>query len=192
MSIFKASKEIQGRDSGISYFCFSPREIGLARLEVHTRLGSTDYVVLMWTDFLVSGLLHGILVSPFKKDNFFPPENIFFLEVFQVVLPSKSGPEGQQEKLETSAADIQAEQPLEPLKTILLLRVSGVSFALFLYFCLGWSWLHQLPVHRGVRSHLCTHVPCTVGVSSLILSIVWSALTQHITYSLWKTHQSGC
>lgn len=47
MSIFKASKEIQGRDSGISYFCFSPREIGLARLEVHTRLGSTDYVVLM-------------------------------------------------------------------------------------------------------------------------------------------------
>lgn len=33
------------------------------------------------------------------------------------------------------------------------------------------------------QKHLCTHVHCTVGVSSLILSIVWSAFTHHTTLS---------
>lgn len=44
---FQDGKEIQVRDPGISYFCFSPRQISLARLEVHIKLGSTVYIVSM-------------------------------------------------------------------------------------------------------------------------------------------------
>lgn len=55
-------------------------------------------------------------------------------------------------------------------------------------FCFSLAFLPQLVLtplthsphcsgSRGVRSHLCTHVHCTVGVSSLTFSIVWSALT---------------
>lgn len=72
-------------------------------------------------------------------------------------------------------------------------------------FCFALAFLPQLLLtpsthsphtsgSRGVRSHLCTLLHCTVGASSLILNTVWSALTQHTTHSLLhhgKTHQSG-
>lgn len=184
----KCRSEIQG-------FLLLQCQAETARLEVHTRLRSTDYIALMQADFLVSGLLCGILVWLFKKDNdFFSREHISSLGL----LAGKSGPEGQQKKLESSAADIQI--------------ASGATWdnlvGFWSLFCFALVFLPQLVLppltqspqssgSRGVRSHLCTCVHCTLGVSSLVLSIVWSALTQHTIYSLslplhrCRIHQSG-
>lgn len=79
-------------------------------------------------------------VSPRRIMIFFQ-EPYFSLKFFlsDIVMSGKSGPEGQQGKLESSDADIHVEQPLESHRIILLLWISGVSFALPLCFCLHWS-----------------------------------------------------